>query len=188
MLKTYRKKRPPMMQLKEASDIAKKMLVKKRISSEKNIFEKMADLSNPPKLPGINPYLPARWTLDAARQMILIITKEWVKKNKGDVDKQEKIEPFFRFAIKQIENEERKFKSRMYKDKMKQLDDAESKDWTIAKIFSTLNQVQTANAMKKFIVDSFAVSVIVKTNDDVSSYLEWFIDDWTPRLNELWNK
>lgn len=183
MFKTTRKKRPPYAQLKEAHDIAKGMLISRGIVSSKSIFEKLANKPGAPILPGIVPYLPDRWTLDEARQIVMVITREWVKENNGDSEKQEQIQPFFRFAIRKMEDEERKWRSKVRKEK---LEDREME--TISSIFSNLRRMETCAALKTFLVDSFAVSVIVKTNGSVSDYLTWFIEDWTFKLNELWKK
>ena len=182
MLKTTRKRRPPLAQLRLAAEHARKMLFAKNIVSDRSILEKLVDNPEAPILPGIPPYLPNRWTLDAVRQMIMDITKKWVTKCQGIPEKQEHIEPFFRFAIKCIEDEERKWRGKV------RAADISTKDGIISDIFSEVRHLETANAMKKFIVDSFAISVIVKSNDSVSSYLEWFIEDWTPKLNKLWTK
>jgi hypothetical protein len=50
---------------------------------------------------------------------------------------------------------------------------------------SLLSKKETLNSMKRFMVDSFAIAVVVKSHIDVVDFLEWF-KDWTDRLLNLW--
>jgi hypothetical protein len=43
----------------------------------------------------------------------------------------------------------------------------------------------TIEGIKRFLIDSFAISVIAKTHEGVAEYLEWF-DDWSMRLLRCW--
>lgn len=182
MLKTTRKYRPPISQLRESAQMARKILVEKNIEKKDSIFKALAEDSDAPVLPGIHPYIPHRWVLDAARMAIMDITTDWAKKNKNEGE-QEKIGPFFRFGIKRLEAEEKKWKDLSRKNQIE-----DSRNEPLSEIFSPVRKWQSAAALKQFIVDSFAVSVIVKSNDDVTSYLDWFINQWTPSLNKLWDK
>jgi hypothetical protein len=183
MLKTTRKRRQHLTQLREAAKVAKKMLFAKKMISSQSIFETLAHKKDAPVLPGIVPYIPDQWTLDHTRQIVMVIVKEWIKKNDKNETEQEKIVPFFRFVIRKMGDQERKWSALARKEKV------ENRQFEpIASIFSSMRRAETARAVKSFLVDSFAVSVIVKSNGSVSDYLSWFMEDWTPKLNEFWKK
>jgi hypothetical protein len=105
--------------------------------------------------------------------------------NADNEDYQQNVIPFFRFVLKELEKEETKWFMRMKKS---QLDTNEEEMRPLSDIFSVQRKYNSVVALKYFIMDSFAVSEIVKSNNGVSSYIEWFIDDWTPKLNNLWSK
>ncbi len=185
MLKTYRKNRAPFLQLKEASEVSRALQLKKKMVGEKSIFERMATDPHAPILPGgMNPYLPDEFTLRVARQMVMTIVKKWVQVNKGNNELQEKIEPFYRFAVRKMEDEERKFIAKGYNDRIESLAN-QSADWTIAKVFSNHRSRESAESMKRYIADSFNISLYNEGHRSVSEYLEWY-DEWTDKLYAIW--
>lgn len=183
MLKTIRKKRAPYAQLSEAALIAKSMMVAKGLVSSKSIFEQLKNDSNAPILPGYPPYLPDQWTLERSKQIVYDIVKKWVKSNNGDEEKQERFDMFCRFAIRRLVEQERIFRAKVRKESLK---DREMEP--LSEIFSNARILSTARSMTEFIVASMTVSYMVKANGSVSDYLAWFIEDYTPKLNDLWRK
>jgi len=169
----------------EASSIAKNMLLTKGLIASRSIFEKLAEMPNAPILPGFPPYLPDQWTLERSKQIIFDIVKKWVSYNNGDSNKQEKFEPFCRFAIRRMSELERVYRAKMRKDGMN-LSQLESTP--LSNIFNNSRLLSATIGMKEFIIASFTVSFMVKTNSTTSEYLTWFIEDYTPKLNELWKK
>ena len=182
MLKTHRKKRAPYLQLKQASEYARQLGFAKKIVSEKSILDKIKDDPNAPILPGMPPYLPHRWTLDAMRNIIMDIVKKWVTHCKGEEEKQEQMKQFCIFAIRYMEDSERKWQRKVRATKINE------KDGLISEIFSDEKHLKATHSMKEFLIASFNVSVIVNQNMTVSEYLEWSLEDWIPKLNKLWNK
>ena len=183
MFKTTRKPRAPIAQLIEAGDIARNMSIAKGLVSSKSIFDKLSEMPNAPILPGYPPYLPDKWTLDASRNVVFDIVKKWVSFNNGDSDRQEKFEPFCRFAERRLAELERVYRAKTREDMLNL-----NTDDPIAKIFSNQKILSTSMGMRIFITATFVISNIVKTNSSVSDYLTWFLEDYTPKLNELWKK
>jgi hypothetical protein len=179
------RKRLPIEQLKNAARVANELLVKKHIMHKDNMLERIARDPRAPLLPGLPPYLPHKFTIDAARQAIFIILREWADKHKGDEDKQENASLFFYFVVKRMSLEERKFKSQM-KQVKRNAQAKKDEGLTLYQIFSPMKRYQHTIALNKFFVDSFAVFVIVKGKSSTTEYAEWFLGEWTPSLMLLW--
>ena len=114
------------------------------------------------------------------------ITKAWIDLNKGDQIKIEKIDQFFMYILKRLKEEEDKFKRRetnMGKiiKKMKNVP-------ILSEVFASTRNRETAFALQKFFADSFAVAIVLKRNDTTSTYVDWFLNDWTISMIKLWHK
>lgn len=183
MLKTTRKKRPPFVQLMESASIARNMQITKGLISSKSIFDKLLCKPEKTVLPGFPSYLPSPWLMDRAKQAVFDITKKWVLFNDGDCEKQERFDLFSVYAIRRIQEIERKWRSKMRHENL------EGREFEpLATIFSSQRVTESAMAIKLFIIDSFNISQYLKTNSSVSDYLIWFTEDWLPKLNDLWKK
>lgn len=184
MIKTNRKRRAPIRQLHEASKVARQMLIDKRIDSKDNLLQRLSQMPNAPKLPGLPPYLPRKYTLDWARVVMTIIVKKWLDANKGKAGKkrQENIREFMVFAIRRLEDEERKWTLRLRSTNLEEVEGE-----TIAKIFAPMQAKETAERLKIFIVDMFNKSNIITQNGTVSEFLDEFDAD-TLKMMDLWKK
>ena len=184
MINTPVKKRAPLSQLRSTAQQIFKMLKEKKIVHETNILEELARDAKAPILPGIPSYLPHKWTIQAAQEEMYILVKDWVRKTNHNLDLQENASEFFKFVVKRMQQVERKFKLEMNSTKkmMKEMKEAP----LLSDIFSPMRKRQTTRGMHKFFVDSFAISVIVKSNGSTGDYAEWFLNNWTPALYKLW--
>jgi hypothetical protein len=182
MLKTIRKKRPPLSQLREAALIARKIMEDKGIQRRDTIFDLLSKDPHAPILPGIYPYIPHKWVIEQSRIIIGDSVARWIERV-PDEEAQENAVSFFRFVVKRMEEKENQMRKEYRKTDL-----AEEEDKLISDIFSPWRKYDTAVKLKKFIVDSFACAVIAHTNEDVESYVDWFIHDWTPKLFEVWKK
>jgi hypothetical protein len=181
-----KKNRPPLKQLKESAKIADEMLRQKGILAKDSFIDKIIDDPKAPTLPGLPAYLPHEETIAACQILLARTTKLWIEQNKQEDSKTENIADFFRFVLKRIKREEDKFTK-----EHKQMDKKIKKDYgdyILSDIFSPLRKRQTARALYKFFVDSFAVSHIVKRKSCTSEYVDWFLNEWTPSMIGLWHK
>jgi hypothetical protein len=161
---------------------ARKILAKKNII--KNDSESIIDeiLKNPeaPILPGGSSsksgrvYLPSPWTINTSRRIVYDIARLWELEVKKSKTKNLEGSGFFVFAIKELNRVESSLEKAIRKKVKKEEYD-----------FVLLNRRETINAIKIFLVDSFAISVIAKAHDDAISYLKWF-DHWSVELLKLW--
>ncbi len=186
MLNSTPQKRAPLSQLRNVAQEAFRLLVKRRVVSEKNILEELAKDANAPVLPGVPSYLPHRWTIQAAQIAMHTIIKDWVKKTNNDLMKQDNASEFFKYVISRMQEEEKKFKRDVKKTErmIKDMEDAP----LLSDIFSPLQKYRTTKAMHKFFIDSFAISVIVHMNGSTGEYADWFLNDWSPALFKLWSR
>lgn len=137
-------------------------------------------------LPGIPAYLPHRWVLQMARRQLKDILKLWEEKNKGSQKRQEKTQDFFTFLVKQLNEIEEAAQKKV--DEMpavlKAMHDVKV---PLFRVFSAWQQLETTQAMTRFMVDSFAVSMVVKEHHTTTQFAEWFMD-WTMKLEAYWVK
>jgi hypothetical protein len=172
------KKHAPVNELKQAAKEARKILAQKKIilPDEQSAIRTVLETKGAPPLPGLQPYLPFVWTLNIAKSAMFLISKDWLRESRQNPLLTENVTEFFKYVVKRLDNEIKKadenIKTTVF---LKQYN------------FKTLHQKEAAEGLKKFIVDSFAIAVIVKKNDSVSDYITWF-DDWTTRLYLLWQK
>lgn len=177
-----------MKQLRAASQQVARMLIDKRVTTEENVLEKLAKDSTKSILPGIPSYLPHRWTIEASRNAMFSILRDWTELTKKDLKKQENIGEFFRYVISRVEDQNRKYKKETKKARAEERAMESQKGKFLSEIFSPLRKLQTARALMKFYIDSFAIFIIVHEKETTTDYAEWFIGDWTPALYEMWSK
>ena len=177
------KKRPPIEQLREAGKIARQMLVKRGIITEESVIDKILAEDNAPTLPGIPSYLPHRWTIKATQQIMRDIVILWRDECGDDLSKQENIHRFWLFAQKELYAQAKKFgkESKSMRKAMESMKEVP----VLKDVFSPMRKKENAEALHRFIVDSFAVAIVVKHHDTTSDYLNWFLD-WTQDLETLW--
>jgi hypothetical protein len=180
------KKRLPIEKLREAKKVADEMLKKKGAITQESYIDFISKDPTAPPLPGLVPYLPHEETLAGCQIILARIAKSWVMENKETPENIDRIDDFFRFVLKRLKEEEDKFQKQHNKIdryiKMRR----KLKYKTLDKIFASSRQLSTTKAITKFFVDSFAVSVVTKQNTDTSTYVDWFLNEWTPSMMKLW--
>src|SRR5579872_2959408 len=108
-----KKQRPPIEQLREAGKIARQMLVDRGIISKVSIIDEIVKDKKAPRLPGIPPYLPQRWTIKTSQRIMRNLLIMWREKTLYDVRKRENITQFFKFVMAILKEEERRYKKEM---------------------------------------------------------------------------
>lgn len=162
------------------------MMVNKGISHKDNFLEELAKTSSATLLPGMPSYLPHKWTIQASQNAMYVLLRDWKDLHKEDEVMQDNISEFFKFVLKRMQAEERKYKKeiRATHSMIRQLRTAP----LLSEIFSPMRKRQTVNGLHKFFVDVFAISVINNANGSTSEFAEWFLLDYTPALYKLWSK
>ena len=181
------KKRLPIEQLREAGRLAKQMLIDRGILAKESVIDKILKDSKAPTLPGIPSYLPHEWTLKASQRIMRDIVVVWKDKCKNDQKKLQNITEFWKFVIAQLREQEREFGKELtaMSGQVKTMDES-MKDVPVLKdIFSPMRKKENINAIQRFLIDSFAVAVVLKQHHNTSEYLNWFID-WTQDMYLLW--
>jgi len=173
-----KKKRAPHKQLIEAGNLAKEILVDRKIiaPTEKSRINEILNTPNSPHLPGLPAYLPYPWTINAARRIVYDFGRLWQKEIADSDNKKLNGIEFFKFILEGLNQEQSKI-SKAIEHTVNTKEFAQKH----------LSQKETLNAMKRFFVDSFAISVIAKSHTDVAEYIIWF-QEWTNKLLALWPK
>jgi hypothetical protein len=186
------KKRPPIKKLLEAGKVAREMLEKKGIilPAEKSIIDQI-NQEGKLVLPGEGGsanYLPAPWTINKSRIIMRDLAREWQFNTKEDLDLQENIVEFFRFVRKVLDEEVEKFE-KLQKDQAKRVKKIvkSNEPVIVADVMGPVQWLETMTRIRRFIIDSIAVSVVVKQNDSTSTFFEWFIFNWTEELLNRWD-
>jgi hypothetical protein len=182
------KSRPPIEQLKEAGEEARKKLVERGILSSENIVERTAKEHPNLVLPGMPSYLPHKWTIKSSQRIMYDIFKMWQFKNakmKIKLDKTENLSSFIEFCIKEMNRQEETAKKKMEMQGgiLKHL----KKVPVLGKIFEPINQYETIRGIKKFFVDSFAVGIMVNGEASTTSEFAEFFFKWTNKLYAIWD-
>jgi hypothetical protein len=179
------KRRAPIKQLRKAGRMARDLLIKKGFVHTVALDELAKDAGGV-ILPGVPSYLPHRWTIDASRRIMYDLGVEWMEKNKNNEKRLDQIAEFFTFVVKRMKEEEDKAQAEIL-DKssiISQLEDVP----VLSEIFAPLRKKQTANALNKFFVDSFAVAIVENMSGSTSDYVDWFLNVWTPGLYNFWTR
>jgi hypothetical protein len=169
------KKRAPIEQLKEAGRQAIKMLAKKGITTEASILDAiLLDKTSPP-IPGIPAYLPHQNTLKTAERIMFNLILLWreectkhpefaIVKEDTKGNREDNITEFFRFISQEMQEVEKAL---------------------IKDVFGPMRNLENAKAIHRFFIDSFAIAIVLKSNDTTADYANWFIE-WTQDLYALW--
>jgi len=166
---------------KDARDIlANRGIIKK--DEQSLIAQILQDPTSPP-LPGgggspvsPQPYVPRPHTINIARRIMGDLMYMWNHDvDDNDERKMNGIE-FFKFIVIQMNIATSKVNTAIVKT-------VESKEYNQ----TFLSRQETINAVKGLFIDSFAISVIAGTCNDVADFYVWF-RDWTERLLNLWPK
>lgn len=176
------KKHAPLKQLKEAAKVAEAMLVERGIHTPESAVDRILK-ENKVVLPGIPAYLPHMWTLREARRDMRDILKLWVDKNVKDQRRQENTQAFFAFLVNELTKLEEEAQKKV--DAMPKLLQSIKGNLLLSKVFSPLRLMETTQAMTRFMVDSFAVSMVVKEHHNTTEFAEWFMK-WTMDLEQYW--
>lgn len=179
------KKHAPIAQLKEAAKEAERMLIERGIHTKESAIDRILK-ENKVVLPGIPAYLPHRWTLNESRRYMRDILKLWVDKNAKNQKRQDNTSAFFAFLVKELTSIEDEAQVKV--DKMPAiLRSMHNLKVPVHRVFSAWQLLETTQAITRFMVDSFAVSMVVKEHHTTTEFAEWFMK-WTIELDEYWVK
>lgn len=184
--KRHIKKRLAIKQLKEAAGIAAKVLIEKKISQPNNVLEEIMNDAAAPMLPGLPTYLPHRWTIQTSQKVMYMLLKDWADDTQDNEVKQDNAADFFKYVVARLQKLEIEYKKEIKKTD-KAIKDIKYAP-VISEVFSPLRRYETTKSLNKFFIDSFAISVVVKSNGSTSEYADWFLNEWTPQLYSLWTK
>lgn len=179
------KKHAPIRQLKEAAKEAERMLIEKGIHTPESAIDRILK-ENKVVLPGIPAYLPHRWTLAESRRYMRDILKLWIDKNSKNQKRQENTSAFFAFLVNELTKLEEDAQKRV--DNMPAiLKSMHNTKIPVHRVFSAWQLLETTQAITRFMVDSFAVSMVVKEHHNTTEFAEWFMK-WTMTLDDYWAK
>lgn len=179
-----KKKHAPIEQLRETAKVAESILRDRSIHTKESAIEQIEG-QRQIMLPGIPPYLPHRWTLAAARKILANLVIIWVEKTRGDKKRQEDHREFFRFLLEEMAKIEQRSQNEV--NKMPPFIKALRGTVLLHKIFKPMQEVETTHSMTQFLVDAFAVAVVLKEHETVADFVYWF-DDWTRAMDRYWAK
>lgn len=171
-----KKKRASIEKLREVKQFADELLTDKKIilPHQQSALARIFNSVEAPTLPGVPAYIPYPWTINATKRVLYDLARDWQLSNSTDERKQEDVSEFFRFVISGLEEEHSKVKRLMLQSALKEEYD-----------LKLLHRKDAVSGMAKFLVDSFAVSIVEKSNSSVSEYITWFLT-WTESLLKQW--
>jgi len=186
-----KKKRQSIDQLREAGKIATEMLRDRHIIADKSVIDQILQDSKAPTLPGIPAYLPHEWTIKAAQRVmrdIVIMWKEEFKDNPSARQKDD-ITEFWKFVVMKMRELETDFNREIVAipAQVRKMEKQVGEVPLLKDVFGPWRKKENERAILHFLVDSFAIAVVVKQNHSVGEYLEWFLE-WTQDLHLLWIK
>lgn len=183
------KKRAPLEQLREAGRMARQMLVDKGILAKESVIDQIVKDSRAPTLPGIPAYLPHEWTLRAAQRIMRDLVVIWKEETKGKKKQRENITEFWKFVLSNLRAQEEAFatEKKAMPAKIAEMEKKIGEVLVLKEVFSPMRKEENLKAIQHFLVDSFAVAIVVKQHHSVGEYLNWFLD-WTQELHLLWVK
>lgn len=179
------KRHAPIEQLREAAKAAERILVERGIHTAESAINRILR-ENKVVLPGIPAYLPHRWTLSESRRYLKDIVKLWVDRNKSNTKKQENAQAFFTFLVKQLNEIERVVQEKV-DTTPRLLKVLANINVPVYRAMAPLQQLETIQSITRFMVDSFAVSLVVKEHYTTTQFSEWFMK-WTMDLEAYWIK
>lgn len=163
--------------------MARDMLAEKGIIAKRSILDEIINTKDAPTLPGIPAYLPHVWTLQGAQHMMYDLLMLWKIECKDNEQRMDNITEFFTFVVKELRRQENLVNREIIA--MPHLIKAMKTVPVLKDVFSPMRKKDTVRSMGRFFVDSFAVSIVVKSNHTVSEYCEWFLD-WTQEMLKIW--
>lgn len=178
------KKHAPRKQLIEAGKEAQRMLVERGIHTKESAIDRILK-ENKVVLPGIPAYLPHRWTLQESRRYMRDILKLWVDKNKGNQKRQDNTNAFFAFLVNELTGLEEDAQKKV--DATPEMLKSLKKNVLVSRVFSPMRLLETTQAITRFMVDSFAVSMVVKEHHTTTEFAEWFMQ-WCSDLDNYWKE
>lgn len=161
------------------------MLQEKGFEAKESILDKIMQTEGMPILPGIPTYLPHRWTLKKAQQImydLLLLWKQECEK-KGKKKDPENITEFFKFVVGELRKQELVYEKEIAR--MPKLLKSLKNVPVLKDVFLPADKKDTVHAIQRFFIDSFAVAIVLKNNHATSEYANWFLD-WTQELDTLW--
>lgn len=177
-----KKKRLPIQQLRETAKEAEIILRRKGIHTKDSTIDAIS-AQNKTILPGMPEYLPHRWTLASARKVLANLVKLWLVETISDKKRREDQKEFFNFILGEMGRIEDKKKREVAN--MPAIIKALRGTVLLNKVFSPMQEMETVHTMSTFLVDAFAVAIIVKQHQTVSDFVFWF-DQWTRELDLFW--
>lgn len=176
------KKHAPIEELREAGKEANRLLREKGIHTRESTIDRILK-ENKTVLPGIPAYLPHRWTLQESRRYMRDIIRLWVEKNKKNQKRQENTSAFFAFLVTEMTRIEEEAQKKV-NETPTLLKSLTEKLW-VWRVFTPLRILETTQAITRFMVDSFAVSMVVKEHHTTTEFAEWFMK-WTLEMETFW--
>jgi hypothetical protein len=180
-----KKRRAPIEQLREAGKIARQLLVDRGIITKESTIDQLLQLENSPTLPGIPAYLPHQWTIQASIRIMRDLIVMWKEYSIKEKIEPEDLTAFFKFIIKELRLEEKKFTKEM--KNVPKLIKSMKEVPVLKDVFSPMRKRDGMRAIHRFFIDSFAVAVALKKHSSVSEYANWYLD-WAQDLDALWSK
>lgn len=195
-----KRQRLPIEQLRAAGKAAQEMLVKKGLAAPDSALEKIRQMKDAPMLPGMPEYLPHVDTLHLAQRIMYDLLVMWKaeclktptyyikvgrskrKMTEGRIDN---VTEFFKFVVKEMRAIEKLLKKEM--DAMPPLLTKLEAVPVMSDILRPLGKYENTRAMLRFLVDSFAVAVVLKQKHSTAEYADWFLG-WSEQLENLWQK
>lgn len=178
-----KKKHAPRSQLLAAAREAERIMVERGIHTPESAIDRIL-AENKVVLPGIPAYLPHRWTLQDSRRFMKDILRLWAEKNKGSQKRQDNTSAFFAFLVKELTRIEAAAQEKVDKTPAL-LQEMKNSKIPVFRVMSSWQQLETTQAITRFMVDSFAVSMVVKEHRTTTEFAEWFMA-WTVKLEEFW--
>lgn len=177
-----KKKRLPIQQLRETALEAELILRDRGIHTKESAIDAIVK-EGKILLPGRQPYLPHLWSLKASRKVLGNILILWINETKNEPARREDHKAFFNFMLAELFEIEKKEKSQV--ESMPAILKALKGTMTLNEIFAPMQAMETTHTMSEFMVDAFAVAVILKELDTVSDFVFWF-DEWTTEMEKFW--
>ncbi len=163
------------------------MLVDKGIIAKDSVIDKIITDKKSPVLPGIPPYLPHAWTILAAQRIMRDLVVMWKEETMKNPKNREDITEFWKFCVSELKKQERAFvkEKKAMPKKIAEMERKVGEVPVLKDVFSPMRKEENIKAVRHFLIDSFAVAIVVKSHHSVGDYLNWFID-WTQDMYTLW--
>lgn len=169
------KKHASLKKLREAKELADELSIERGLRTKDSAVEEIRNTITGPILPGIPNYLPYPWTINNSKRVMYDMLVLW-KNTMGREREADDAISFFKFVLKEMREQKELTYDEIQKGRiMKRYD------------IKLLWKLKAVDGVYKFFVDAFAVSVIVRKNESVVDFAEWF-DEWTKDLLNQWDE